>query len=68
MTVFLTGDEIIASAFSLSELSSNQCFGDAETACVSYSLNVIDTFPLWSQPIPTVADMEISGKENTNVN
>ena len=34
----------------------------------SNSLNVIDTFLLQREPSPTVADMEISGKENTNVN
>lgn len=67
-TVFLTGDDSVASVFSLSEPSSHPCFRNAETACVSYSVNVMDTFPLWSQPIPTVTDMEISGKENTNVN
>lgn len=33
------------------------CFCGAQTACVSYSLNVIDKFPLWRQPSPTVADM-----------
>lgn len=43
-------------------------FCRAEKAGVSYGLNVIDTFPLWSQPITRLADMEISGKANTNVN
>lgn len=63
--VFLAGDDVVASPVSLSK---PRAFAVLKPACVIYSLNVIDTFSLSRQPSPAVADMEISGKENTNVN
>ena len=43
---FRAGDDVIASAFCFSKLNECPCFYGAETASVTYSLNVIDEFIL----------------------
>lgn len=46
IAVFLVDDDVIASTFCLPKTECIPLFCGPETACVSYSLNVIDKFPL----------------------